>query len=333
MVSTTTESRLEIKHLLPENTLKHDEENELIKGLTQKHKSIPCHYFYDEVGSRLFEQICELPEYYPTRTEAGILAKYAPKIAQLAGISELIELGSGSSTKTRFIFNAYQNLGYPLHYLPIDVSDRMLFDSAKNLLLDYPTLTIDALASTYEVALEKLTTIPRILSRRMIIFLGSTLGNFTELECDRLLQEIKESLTKGDYFLLGIDLQKPTSILNAAYNDSQAITAKFNLNILNHLNWRFAGNFDLNNFEHLALYNEKESQIEMYLKSKKAHCVKLKKLDLEIEFREGERIHTEISRKFNRENMSKYLTQMGLKTIQIFTDPDEYFGLILSQIV
>jgi L-histidine Nalpha-methyltransferase len=332
MVSKTVDSRLQIKHLLPENTLKQDEESELIAGLSQKHKFIPCHYFYDEIGSQLFEQICELPEYYPTRTEASILEKYAPKIAQLTGICELIELGSGSSTKTRIILNSYQNLGYPLHYLPIDVSDSMLFESAKSLLLDYPNLTMDALASTYEIALEKLTTIPPILSRRMIIFLGSTLGNFTQLECDRLIKEIKESLTQGDYFLLGIDLQKPSPILNIAYNDSQGITAKFNLNILSHLNWRFQGNFDLNNFEHLAFYNEKETQIEMYLKCKKAHSVRLEKLNLEAKFSEGETIHTEISRKFNLEKMSEYLTKMGLKTVQTFTDKQQYFGLILSQI-
>jgi dimethylhistidine N-methyltransferase len=333
MLKNPQESRLEIKHLLPENTLKHDEETELIRALTQTPKSLPCHYFYDEIGSILFEQICELPEYYPTRTEANILQKNAKKIAQLTGICELIELGSGSSTKTRIILNTYQDLGYPLHYLPIDVSDIMLADTAHNLLADYPTLTIDALASTYEVALEKLNIIPRILSRRMIIFLGSTLGNFTPKECDRLLREIKEALSPGDYFLLGIDLQKPSSILKAAYNDSQGITAKFNLNILSHLNWRFAGNFDLNNFEHLAFYNEKDNQIEMYLKCKKEHCATLEKLDLAINFQAEETIHTEISRKFNLQKMSSYLTGMGLNTIETFTDSQQYFGLILTEII
>ncbi len=331
MISSIIGDRLNIKYLLLENDLKKDEEFDIMFRLTHNPKSLPPQYFYDELGSKLFEKICELPEYYPTRTEAGILKKYGTNIAQLTKACELIELGSGSSTKTRILLDAYQDLGYPLRYLPIDVSASMLSHSAKNLLLDYPTLEIEALVSTYEIALENFKNLESNWPERMIVFLGSTLGNFTQTECDRFLEEIQQALKPGDYFLLGIDLEKPKEILNGAYNDSQGITAKFNLNILSHLNWRFGANFDLDFFEHWAFYNERESQIEMYLKCKQTHQVYLEKLNLKVNFTEGETIHTEISRKFNLEKMQQYLTNFNLKNIKSFTDLDKYFGLILSQ--
>lgn len=299
------------------------------KGLQQEQKVLPPRYFYDEKGSLLFEDICNLPEYYPTRTEAGILKEYALEIAARTGNCELVELGSGSSTKTRFLLNAYQTLYSSLNYVPIDVSGEILTASAKQLLLDYSTLKVRGLVGTYEQALAQLT--PSSLPARIILFLGSTLGNFYPQQRDRFLAQIVNALQPGDYFLLGIDLQKPKAILEAAYNDSQGVTAAFNLNMLTHLNWRFQGNFDLKNFVHRAIYNEEEGQIEMYLDCLRSHQVRLESLDLTVRFNQGESILTEISRKFNLDPLGQNLQQRGLSILQIQTDDRGWFGVMLCQ--
>ncbi len=299
------------------------------QGLQQDAKTLPPRYFYDEKGSLLFEDICNLPEYYPTRTEAGILQEYALDIASITGNCELVELGSGSSSKTRFLLNAYQTLYSSLNYVPIDVSGEILTASAKQLLSDYSTLKVRGLVGTYEQALAQLT--PSSLSARIILFLGSTLGNFCPQQSDRFLAQIINTLQPGDYFLLGIDLQKPKTILEAAYNDSQGVTAAFNLNMLAHLNWRFRGNFDLNNFVHRAIYNEQEARIEMYLDCLRSHQVRLESLDLTVEFRQGESILTEISRKFNLDTLTQNLQQRGLSLLSTQTDPREWFGVILCR--
>lgn len=328
MTSFPIEARLHLEYFLNPN-IETEDGKDVIWGLTQPQKSLPPRYFYDDLGSQLFEQICELPEYYPTRTEAWILQQYATELSQITGVCELVELGSGSSTKTRLLLDAYQQLGYPLRYVPIDVSAGILEASAKQLLADYPTLQVYGLVSTYELALEKLTPTP--LSSRTISFLGSTLGNFNTIECDRFFSQVTSALEPGDYFLLGIDLQKPKNILEAAYNDSRGVTAEFNLNMLRHLNWRFEGNFDLNLFEHQAIYNTVEAQIEMYLICQRSHRVHLKALDLTVEFAQGERILTEISRKFELKQMQDYLAKQKLKLLQSWTDPKQWFGLLLCQ--
>ncbi|MCF4970347.1 L-histidine N(alpha)-methyltransferase, partial [Nostoc sp. CMAA1605] len=208
--------------------------DDVIQGLTQTPKSLPPKYFYDDRGSELFEQICQLPEYYPTRTEAWILSQYADEIAQITGECELIELGSGSSTKTIFLLDAYQKLARSLRYVPIDVSAGILKASVFNLQKKYPDSLIDGLVGTYEQALTQLAA--TVSSSRMIFFLGSSIGNFNPQESDIFLRQLADALNPGDYFLLGLDLQKPQSILEAAYNDSQGVTAAFNLNMLSHLN-------------------------------------------------------------------------------------------------
>lgn len=324
------QTRLHIDYLLNPYISKNiDDSSDVIRGLTQPCKSLPPRYFYDDEGSELFERICELREYYPTRTEAAILQQYGIEIAKHTGVCEIVELGSGSSTKTRLLLNAYQSLGYPLRYFPIDVSGSILEESAKQLLRDYPFLHIHGLVSTYELALQQL--IPSPLSNRMICFLGSSLGNFNQQECDVFFSQITFALEEGDYFLLGIDLQKPVDILEAAYNDSKGVTAKFNLNMLSHLNWRFGGNFDLSLFEHKAFYNQSEEQIEMHLICKRSHRVHLQALDLTVTFTEGETILTEISRKFDLQQMQQYLKTKGLKPLQSWTDSKQWFGLILCQ--
>lgn len=325
---TLSNSRVNIECLL-EDGMEKDDEKAIIAGLTKEFKTIPPRYFYDSKGSQLFEEICELPEYYPTRTEASILEQYSKEIATNTGAVEIVELGSGSSTKTQLLLDAYQDLEYPLYYTPIDVSGGILKDSANNLLAKYPTLNVTGKVATYEQALKKLGY--SALSTRICVFLGSTIGNFSPKECDRFIELITNSLNTGDYFLLGVDLQKPISILEAAYNDSQGITAAFNLNILHHLNWRFDGNFDSSFFEHQAIYSESENQIEMYLTCTRSHTVKLAALDLIIDFKEGEKILTEISRKFNLQEKSLYLNNKGLKVNATYTDDKDWFGLLLCQ--
>ncbi|HLO87722.1 MAG TPA: L-histidine N(alpha)-methyltransferase [Nostocaceae cyanobacterium] len=302
---------------------------DVIQGLTQNPKTLPPKYFYDDRGSELFEQICELPEYYPTRTEASILSQYAPEIAQITGNCELIELGSGSSTKTRILLDAYQKNNKSCKYIPIDISGGILKTSVLQLQKQYPNLSIHGLIGTYQQALAhlKLTS----SQPQMFFFLGSSLGNFTTQETSQFLSEIADTLKPGDYFLIGIDLQKPQEILEPAYNDSQGVTAAFNLNMLSHLNWRFQGNFDLNLFTHQAIYNQSEAQIEMYLHCQKDHSITLDILNLQVSFQAGESILTEISRKFDLAAMQKQLSTQGLKTVKAWTDPQQWFGLILCQ--
>jgi len=303
--------------------------SDIIEGLGKQPRSIPPCYFYDEKGSQLFEQICELPEYYPTRTEGAILREYAQEIADLTGVCELIELGSGSSTKTRILLDAYQTLNYPLYYVPIDVSRTILEETAQQLLLEYPYLSIHGCVGTYELALQQLQDVD--FSTRLLCFLGSSLGNFNPRDCDRFFELINNTLNSGDYFLLGIDLEKSPEIIEAAYNDQQGITAEFNLNMLEHLNRRFQGNFQRDLFTHRAFYHRIKSQIEMHLVAKTNHSVKLESLDLEIEFSQGETILTEISRKFDLDKMKDYLAQNHLEVIEIFTDIQQWFGLLLCK--
>jgi dimethylhistidine N-methyltransferase len=303
---------------------------EVIQGLTQQPKMLPPQYFYDDRGSQLFEQICELPEYYLTRTETSILQGCAAAIAELTGVCELVELGSGSSTKTRLLLNAYQALGYPLHYIPIDISAGMLQDSAYQLLTDYPTLQIHGLVGTYEQALQHLSN-PH-LPKRLIFFLGSSLGNLNPAECEQFFHQIRTALQPGEYFLLGVDLHKSTELLEAAYNDRQGVTAEFNLNMLRHLNQRFQGNFDLTQFEHWSFYNQSLHQIEMHLRSLRSQTVELTALNVKVFLESGETIRTEISRKFDLTATQQQLQSIGLNPLQVWTDPNTWFGLLLCQV-
>ncbi|MGB3649963.1 MAG: L-histidine N(alpha)-methyltransferase [Rivularia sp. (in: cyanobacteria)] len=329
--SNNVESRLKIQNLQQATAqVSSAVGSDVVEGLTDNPKYLSPRYLYDDRGSELFEEICELPEYYVTRTETSILQNCAEEIAKITGACELIELGSGSSTKTRILLDAYQKLGLPLHYLPVDVSAGILEASARQLLVDYPSLQVHALAGTYEQALGELQ--PSELPSRTIGFIGSTLGNLNPQECDDFLSQITAALQSGEYFLLGIDLQKPKHILEAAYDDSAGITAAFNLNMLNHLNCRFDGNFDLSKFEHWAFYNETKHQIEMHLRSLESQTVELRALNLKVNFELGETINTEISRKFDINGIQELLKTKGFVPQKVWTDDNQWFGLILSKL-
>jgi L-histidine Nalpha-methyltransferase len=302
---------------------------DVVQGLTRTDKSLSPRYFYDAAGSTLFEAICDLPEYYPTRTEAAILTACAPQVAALTGECELVELGSGSATKTRILLDAHVKAQHRLRYLPIDISSSILEDSAQALLADYSGLDVYGLVGIFEAGLAHLPK--QILKSRMLLFLGSTLGNLDPLACEQFFDQVAASLAPGGYFLLGVDLHKPTAILEAAYNDSQGVTAAFNRNMLLHLNRRYKGNFNPTAFEHLALYNKEKHQIEMYLVSQIAQSVTLEKLSLSVEFARGERLHTEISRKFEINSLKANLADHGLRCVQFWTDPQSWFCVMLCR--
>jgi len=324
-------SRLHIQTLETPSTSSDNQSDAemVIQGLNQSPKTLPPRFFYDDYGSQLFEQICQLPEYYLTRTETQIFQQCADDIARITGDCELVELGSGSSTKTRIILDAYQAANLPLRYVPIDVSAGILKDSAHQLLRDYPDLKVYGIVGTYQQALQ--TLMPSTLPKRLIAFIGSTLGNLRPEFCDRFLAQISNALTPGDYFLLGIDLQKDPSILEAAYNDRQGVTAAFNLNMLTHLNRKFAANFEVDQFEHVAFYNADLNQIEMHLRSKVAQAVSFDALNFTTHFDAGETIHSEVSRKFNLQQMSNQLRSHHLETIKVWTDEKQWFGVVLAQ--
>ncbi len=294
-------------------------------GLQQSQKTLPPKYFYDAHGSQLFEDICQQPEYYLTRTEAQILRTNAADIVKQTSGALLVELGSGSSVKSRLLFDEYQRQDQLLHYVPIDISASMLEETARSLLSDYPTMSIEALATDY---LYGLTALPNTRPR-LVLFLGSNLGNFSLMEQAELFRHLAVSLHPGDQFLLGLDLRKSVEILEAAYNDVAGVTADFNLNILRHINREFQADFNLAQFSHLAFYNQELHQIEMHLKSKVPQKVGIAELDLNISFRAGETIHTEISRKFDAQEVKDQLTGHGFQFQSQWTDPDHLFLLSL----
>ena len=306
---------------------------DVIQGLSQTPKQLSAQYFYDDRGSELFEQICQLPEYYPTRTEAWILREYADEIAELTDSHELIELGSGSSTKTRLLLDAYrsrfEHRPETCHYLPVDISGGILHSSVLQLQAAYPDFWVQGLLGTYDQSLDYLAH--QNERSRLLFFLGSSIGNFPPADFDAFVDRVAQSLKPGDFFLLGVDLAKEIDILEAAYNDRQGVTAAFNLNMLAHLNWRFAGNFNLDWFEHQAIYNTAESQIEMYLHCRQDCVVSLDRLNFRTSFQAGESILTEISRKFRLDRLQTQLSDRGLNTVKTWSDPHQWFGLVLCQ--
>jgi L-histidine N-alpha-methyltransferase len=297
-------------------------------GLAREFKELPPKYFYDERGSQLFEQITELPEYYPTRAERAILEREAGAIIRAADPEYLVELGSGSATKTRVLLDAMSAAGNARTYVPVDISEEITRETAAELAQEYPTLRIHGVVCDIESDLERL---PGMEGRRTIAFLGGTIGNFPPEGRVAFLTRIAEMMDEGDHLLLGTDLVKDVDLLEAAYNDSAGVTAEFNKNVLHVLNRELEADFDPDAFEHHAFYDENEERIDIRLRSLADQQVTLAALDMTVSFEHGEEMHTELSCKFSRESLADAYAQAGLELVEWWTDPDDLFALSLAR--
>lgn len=297
------------------------------KHLLNPPYSLPPKYFYDHRGSLLFDQICNTPEYYPTRTESQLLQRYCQHIIDRLDVHHIIELGSGTSRKTRHLFDACQTLDQYPSYWPFDVCEPMLIQTANELMLQYDWLNIQPLEGDYSAGLAHL---PKPDGHSLYVFLGSSIGNFTETEAVDFLKEVRLHMTTGDTLLLGIDRVKDKTVLEAAYNDKQGVTAEFNLNVLSVLNNETKANFDIEQFSHQAVFNEDKSQIEMYLHSSSDQTIRFPSLDQELKLHEGDKILTEISRKYSLAGIESLLGQAELEIMDHFEPNNQYFSLILA---
>lgn len=297
-------------------------------GLRSKPKSLPCRYFYDDRGSRLFEQICDLPEYYLTRTEDAILAEHARvMVAGWLGDPVLVELGSGSSSKTRRLISAALDTYGELHYVPIDVSKSILEESAESLVESFPNLRVTGFAANYRDALAGV--VQRFDRPKLFLFLGSSLGNYESDEAVELLTMLAKSMDLSDRLLLGTDLDKTPAVLEAAYDDAQGVTARFNLNLLIRINRELGGQFNLDLFEHQARYREEFRRVEMHLVSLEAQEVAIPGAGLTVRFAEGESIHTENSHKYTQEMLQTLAEHSGFAEESAWTDRHELYRLQL----
>jgi L-histidine N-alpha-methyltransferase len=297
-----------------------------LDGLTKPFKEIPPKHFYDTDGSRLFEQIMGLPEYYPTRAERAILTANAAELVEATGGAELVELGSGVPTKTLLLLDAMRDAGTLDRYVPFDVSEVVLLESAKLLVERYPGIRVYGVVADFERHLDAL---PQPEGPRVIVFLGGTIGNFLPGTRRRFLRSLRRQLRPEDRILLGTDLVKDPAVLEAAYNDSAGVTAAFNRNVLAVMNRELGADFDLGSFEHVAFYDREQEWIEMRLRAVRPMDVHIAKLGLDVRFAAREEMRTEISAKFTRERLEADLRAAGLVLDQFLTDPDELFALSL----
>lgn len=296
------------------------------EGLAQSPKMLPPKWFYDSVGSDLFDQITRLPEYYPTRTEAQILRDRSPEITAAAGADTLVELGSGTSEKTRMLLNAMRDGGQLRRFIPFDVDASVLRAAGDAIGQEYPGIEIDAVCGDFE---EHLGKIPAV-GRRLVAFLGSTIGNLTPGPRAEFLSSLAETLQPGDSVLLGTDLVKDTERLVSAYDDSAGVTAAFNRNVLSVVNRELDADFDLDAFEHVAKWNPDEERIEMWLRASEPQQVRVAALDLDVAFGAGEEILTEVSCKFRADGVAGELAKAGLQQTHWWTDEAGDFGLSLA---
>lgn len=298
------------------------------RGLLRPPRRLPPKYFYDDAGSRLFEAICETPEYYPTRTEAALLREHAARIVRIAAADHLLELGSGSARKTRHLLDACGAAGARPTYWPFDVCGDMLAASGCELVRDYPWLRVNALAGDYNGGLAHLPLPAR--GRRLVLFLGGTIGNFEPEAAEAMLREIAAVLRPGDHLLLGADRVKAPAVLEAAYDDARGLTAAFNRNVLHVLNRELEADFPVADYRHRALFDRGRERIEMRLRAQRAHSVRLRRLDAEIGIAAGEEILTEISRKFTPDSLRGMLAGAGLAVVEHFQAPGGAYSLVLA---
>ena len=301
-------------------------EDDVRRGLTSVPKQLPPKYFYDGRGSWLFEKITCLPEYYLTRAEKSILDQASGEITRITEPEELLELGAGSAAKTGLLLEAGRAHGTLKRYLPVDVSAPMSEHATERLSKDYPWLEVHAIVADFERHLGRIPPSPN----RLVAFLGSTIGNLARPRAVAFLSQVAGLLGQGGFLLLGADLIKDRAVLEAAYNDSQGVTADFNRNVLRVINRRLGGNFDPAAFEHVAYYNQEEERIETYLESASAQTVKIEVLGLTVSFEKGERMSTEVSCKYTRSSVEEILSRAGMSLREWFTDDGETFSLSLA---
>ncbi len=300
---------------------------DVLAGLTATRKWLPPKWFYDARGSELFEEITELPEYYPTRTERQILTDRAGDIARLTGAATLIELGSGYSTKTRLLLDALTAAGTLTEFVPMDVSPTALVAAAEQITTDYPGLKVHNIAGDITRHLGALPPGPG----RLVAFLGGTIGNFEPDDRARFLADVRRVLQPGEHLLLGTDLVKSPRVLVPAYDDAAGVTASFNRNVLRVLNTHLQADFDLDGFAHVALWDADQEWIEMRLRARWPMRVTIPGVDLVVSFESGEEVRTEISAKFRRERVEKELAEAGFGLDHWWTDPLGRFALSLAR--
>ncbi len=300
--------------------------DDVLNGLFTDNKHLPPKYFYDDRGSALFDQICDEPEYYPTRTEDALLRESAGDIIERTAPRQILEFGSGTSRKTVHLLNACGEQQRSPAYIPFDVCDDVIIKSAVGLQERFPWLQVEPISGDYNAGLGNL---PIGEGPNLFLFLGGTIGNFPEQDAERFLAEVRELMGPNDYLLIGADRVKEPARLHAAYNDAAGVTAEFNLNLLEVLNRELDASFNKSNFEHYACYNPDEHQIEMYLMSMEAQAVEARELGRSIHFAEGEAILTEISRKFTKVSLEGLLKRSGFKIEEHYEATDNPFSLAL----
>ncbi|MFG3227408.1 L-histidine N(alpha)-methyltransferase [Kitasatospora sp. NPDC048194] len=316
----------DLTRLLPADHFSTALRHDVQQGLTSQPKWLPPKWFYDARGSELFEEITRLPEYYPTRAERAILTARAGEIAAATGARTLVELGSGSSEKTRLLLDALRSLGTLEAYVPVDVSESALTAAGTALAAEYPGLAVHGVLADFTAKLG----LPPEGGPRLVAFLGGTVGNLLPPERAAFLRGLRAALDPGDFLLLGTDLVKDPAVLVAAYDDASGVTAEFNRNVLNVLNRELGADFDPDAFEHVARWDAEQEWIEMRLRSLRSQTVKIPALDLPVNFDRGEELRTEVSAKFRRERVAGELASAGLRLTHWWTDPEGRFGLSLS---
>jgi L-histidine N-alpha-methyltransferase len=305
------------------------------EGLLSSKKKLKPIYLYDEIGSLLFEKICLQKEYYLTRTERTILEDFSPDIVSMQNDTHIsiLELGSGSSDKTRILLKCFLSKQKPLYYFPIDVSHSILYETIHKLSTDLSDLYIKGIASNYLEGIVKvrdfINSNHNLPNKKLILFLGSSVGNFEPNEVIDFLRIIKTIMDKQDMLLIGFDLQKSVKTIEAAYNDRAGITAKFNLNLLSRINRELGGEFNVGGFEHLAFYNENKARVEMHLLSKFDQQVKIRSISETFFFKKNETIHTENSYKYTLRQISALAEESGFKVKNNFTDKKKWYDLAL----
>jgi L-histidine Nalpha-methyltransferase len=304
---------------------------EVFNGLTEQPKTLSPWLFYDQEGSRLFEEITELPEYYVTRTERNILAQHADEIVSAAAGGRdlsIIELGAGTATKTGLLLNAAVELQGSVTYYPIDVSATALEEAQTRLEAEMPDVTVEPIVADYTEGMRQNSAVHT--GRRLVLYIGSSIGNFSPADAVEVLRGVRAQLVPGDSLLLGTDMVKDTRLLLAAYDDEAGVTAKFNMNLLTRMNRELGANFNPQLFRHQARWNEQQSRIEMHLESLLAQKVLVRALDLQVRFKLGETIHTENSYKFTDQRVLSLLSRAGFKLRQQWSDAKGWFTVSLA---